>query len=181
MFKKMSDILDKESFPTRKQSQYNGKQGSRPKGSEVFDFLTLISRWEEVVGKKLAQVTIPLKNQNQALTILTNHSAYSQQLSLMEETLKSKIITVIPELQGKIKRLYFLVSTTHFETQKRDLLARASVDETQKAEVKKQTVLHPHNPKYKALRQEALNEFSDFEGELLEQMVSLYIQNKLSE
>ncbi|MCF8059454.1 MAG: DUF721 domain-containing protein [Bacteriovoracaceae bacterium] len=176
MFKKVSDLLGQTSYSFKKTQYWNKGNSTRP--SELFDFLSLIARWEEIVGPKLAKVTVPLKNQKKILTILTNHSGYSQSLSMMEETLKAKILKVFPELQGKINRLNFIVSTQHFEQERLDLLKRASVHKTEEVKSKKQNQLHPQSPKYKALKEEASLEFADFEEDIKEKLISLYIQNK---
>lgn len=175
MFKKVSDLLGQDQFP--KKSRKFSSSAAKP--SELFDFLTLIARWEDIVGEKLAKVTVPLKNQNKTLTILTNHSAYSQSLSMMEETIKEKIFRIFPELKGKVQRLNFMVSTQHFDRQREDLLKRASAKKETVVESKKQTRLHPQSPQYKTLREEALKEFADLEGDLKDQMVSIYIQSRL--
>lgn len=175
MFKKVSDLLGQDQYSKRSR-KYSPKSA---KPSELFDFLTLISRWHEIVGPKLSKVTVPLKNQNKTLTILTNHSAYSQSLSMMEETIKSKIFKAFPELKGKVQRLNFMVSTQHFDQQRDDLLNRASAKKEDKTEAKKQNTLHPQSPQYKALREQAMQEFADFEGDLKEQMISLYIQSRV--
>ncbi|MEC7277303.1 MAG: DUF721 domain-containing protein [Bdellovibrionota bacterium] len=177
MFKKVSDLLGQNNY---KKSHYR----SRNKGSELFNFLDLIARWEEVVGTRMAKVTVPLKNQGKTLTILTNHSAYSQQLSMLEETLKKKIIATFPELRDKVQYLKFQVSTQHFDKEREDLLKRANAGHENKEKVQKlkQNILHPQSPQYKALRQEALNELGDLVGlddETKERMVSIYIQNKI--
>lgn len=177
MFKKVSDLLGQNSFSNKSKSfDRQGKSGPRP--SEFFDFLTLIARWNEVVGDKLAKVTVPLKNQNKTLTILTNHSGYSQSLSMMEETIKAKIFAIFPELKGKVGRLNFIVSTQHFDKQRADLLQRASSHKSEAIEKKKAQTLHPQSPQYKKLKKEALEQFSDLDEDLKEQMVSIYIQNK---
>jgi hypothetical protein len=177
MFKKVSDLLGQSSYSTKKY-KYWRKASSSPRPSELFDFLSLIARWEEIVGPKLAKVTVPLKNQKKVLTILTNHSGYSQTLSMMEETLKAKILKVFPELQGKVNRLNFIVSTQHFEQERLDLLKRASAHKTEEVKTKKQNHLHPQSPKYKALKEEAKREFAEFDEDIQEKLISLYIQNK---
>lgn len=174
MFKKVSDLLGQNNYT---KSKYRAHSAS----SELFNFLDLISRWEDIVGPKLSKVTVPLKNQGKILTILTSHSAYSQSLSMLEETLKKKILATFPELQGKVQSLKFQVSTQHFEEQRQGLLKRANVANQDVVKQKKQKLLHPQSPKYKALRQEAIEELGDMEEELLEQMISLYIQNKSQE
>lgn len=180
MFKKVSDLLGQNSFQTKSKSYSRGpKSGQKP--SEFFDFLTLIARWNEVVGDKLAKVTVPLKNQNKTLTILTNHSGYSQSLSMMEETIKAKIFAIFPELKGKVGRLNFIVSTQHFDQQRNDLLQRASSHKADVTAKKASPGLHPQSPQYKKLKKEALEQFAELEGDLKEQMISIYIQNKAQE
>lgn len=181
MFKKVSDLLGQNSFSGKSKSYGRQGKGNGPRPSEFFDFLTLIARWNEVVGEKLAKVTVPLKNQNKTLTILTNHSGYSQSLSMMEETIKAKIFAIFPELKGKLGRLNFIVSTQHFDQQRADLLQRASAHKVETVEKKKVQTLHPQSPQYKRLKKEALEQFSNLEGDLQEQMISIYIQNKSQE
>ena len=171
MFKKVSDLLGNPTY---------GSKGGRSKSSqpfELFDFLELIEKWEVIVGPKLAKVTVPLKNQKKVLTILTNHSAYSQSLSFMEDTLKKKMFKVFPELRGKINKFNFIVSTEHFDKQRADLLKRAKVNKTTESEVKKNNEYHPQSPQYKKLRAMALEEFIDMEeDEVKESLISIFIQ-----
>lgn len=178
MFKKVSDLLGQDQYSRYKKGHKSFK-GSSQRPSELFDFLTLIARWHEIVGEKLAKVTVPLKNQNKTLTVLTNHSGYSQSLSMMEETIKDKIFRSFPELKGKVNRLKFIVSTQHFDQQRADLLQRASTSKDDKVEKKKHNKLHPQSPQYKALRQEALEQFADLDEDFKEQMVSLFIQSRV--
>ena len=182
--KKVSDLFDNELRSQAKKSYtpFSKSKGMNQASSELFDFLELIARWHEVVGEKLAKVTVPLKHQNQCLSLLTNHSAYSQQLSLLEETLKAKIFRIFPQLTGKIKKFRFIVSTEHFESQKEDLLKRANSNLSKDNQEKAQKHLHPKSPEYLRLQKEAKQEFDDiedeFEGSLKETLTSLYIQQK---
>ena len=172
MFKKVSDILG-----TRPSGKFSRRTKPTASG-ELFDFLSLIEKWEEIVGPKLSKVTVPLKNQKKVLTVLTNHSAYSQSLSFMEDTLRKKILKVFPELRGKLTRFNFIVSTEHFDKQRGDLLRRAQAGRSEVTEEKKNNELHPQSPQYKSLKADALEEFIDIEDEeVKERLVSLYIQN----
>ena len=178
MFKKLGDLLNYKA-PSKGSSRGYYKKGS-------FDFLTLIENWEQIVGEKLAQNTVPLKNQNKVLTILTHHPAYSQQLSFMEEAIKEKIFKVYPELMGSIKRLNFQASTTYFHQQKEELQKRAkfasSRGNTKKVEEKKTREFHPYDPKVKVLRSQALKEFEHIEDEFVkEKMISIFIQSRYEE
>lgn len=175
MFKKVSDLLG---VPT------DGKRSGRSKStpsSELFDFLSLIEKWETIVGPKLSKVTVPLKNQKKVLTVLTNHSAYSQSLSFMEDTLKKKILSTFPELRGKITKFNFIVSTEHFDKQRNDILHRAQLHRVDKKEVKKNIDYHPQSPQFKKLKALAEKEFNDLEeGEVKDRLISIYIQANFS-
>lgn len=176
MLKKLSDIFE-----------FN-KEGKSQKGNykatESFNFLALIHKWPEVVGPKLSEVTIPLKNHHNTLTILTQHPAYSQSLSFLEETLKEKIYKTFPMLRGKINKFYFKVSTEHFEQERDQLLSRSQMwskgHQIKEKDSPKQKVMHQYNPQVRALKQEALAQFSDVDDqEMQELLINLYIQTKI--
>lgn len=166
MLKKLSLFIDSQ-----------GPQPSSPKGgkdksvlSESFDFLSLIRAWKEIAGDKLSEHTIPLKNQNGTLMVLSNHSAFANELSFMELPLKKKIFERFPSLENSIKSIKFIVDSTHFDRQYAQFVAPA---EKQKAQQ-----LHPYSPEFRKLKKEAEALFSDLEDdELKEKMISLYIQS----
>jgi hypothetical protein len=181
MFKKLSDVLDFSSHK-RSSSKTNYKKTSS------FNFLALIYKWPDIIGEKLSNVTVPIKAQNNSLTILTSHPAYSQSLSFLESTLKIKIYKEFPELEGKIKQFYFQVNTKYFEEEKQKIVARSEQwakghQSTETQNKKKQSFFHPYNPKYIELKQEALEHFSSLidDEETLETMVSLYIQARVKD
>lgn len=181
MFKKLSDSLPNMGYQKKDQNRsFNSYNKKKSPASDLFDFLKLIERWEDIVGPKLAKVTIPLKNQGHTLTILTNHSAYSQSLSYMEDTLKTKLFKVFPQLRTKVKKFNFQVSTAHFDATKADLEKRANLSKKPNIEQKQRTTLHPKNPIYKKLKLKAQEEFAHIEDDQLrEQMISLYLQNEV--
>lgn len=173
MFKKISDILGHK--PSSKGSQYYKKTSSE----EFFDFLVFIRAWPKIVGPKLAKTTVPLKNQNKTLTILTNHSAYSQALSMNEEVLREKIFKEFPFLKSKVRSFKFIVDSTHFQKQMEDIMMRADVTSDQK--IKKNSIkLHPQSPEYKKWKKIAEEEYKELEPELREKLVSIYLQMKLN-
>ena len=185
MFKKLSDSLPNMGHQGQGSNSSNSFKSRshrmKPGASELFDFLELIQRWEEIVGPKLAKVTVPLKNQGQTLTILTNHSGYSQALSYMEDTLKMKLFQVIPQLQSKVKKFNFQVSTAHFDKMKADLEQRASLNKKPEIQKKQQTAFHPQNPIFKKLKLKAQEEFSYIEDEeIREKMISIWLQNEVT-
>ena len=175
MFKKISDLLD---------LKVNEK--SYGKSSDTgFNFLSLIHKWPVIVGDKLSKVTIPVKMQYGALTIMTNHSAYSQSLSFLEEELKKKIFNHFPELASNLKSFQFRVNTSFFEEERNKLIQRSHNHQPVKTKVASQEVkreLHPHNPEYKRLKAEAIAYFSgvNSDKEIEQELISIYIQQKIS-
>lgn len=142
----------------------------------IFDFLALINRWEFIVGKKMSEYTIPLKNKNKSLFILTNHSALSQQLSFMSDIIIQKITNEFPSLKNQIEKLQFIVDTTYFESHKEKHLKRCEATSKNHIGPKK---LHPFSPeyrKYSDLAKKSFDHISDDEVKSL--LCSIYIQIK---
>lgn len=138
---------------------------------ECFDFMSLIKRWEDIVGTKLATRTIPQGIYRDQLVILTNHGAFSEQLSFMEAILLKKVFQKFPSLEGKIKKMSFKYDSRQFDHQ-----VQMITNMTKESDIKK--VIHPHSPEFKALRKNALELFETIEDEnLKEQMISIYIQS----
>ena len=168
MLKKLSTFIDNKANNTQ------GNEYKNAKASDSFDFLALIHSWPEIAGAKLSEHTIPLKNQNGTLLILSNHSAFANELSFMELPLKKKIFEKFPSLTNSIFSLKFVVDTTHFEEQYKHF---AKPTKEKKAE----NTLHPHSPEFKKLKKEAMVFFDQItDEELKEKMISLYIQAKRS-
>jgi hypothetical protein len=166
MLKKLSTFIDNKSNNIQSNEYKNSKV------SDSFDFLSLIRSWPEIAGAKLSEHTIPLKNQNGKLLILSNHSAFANELSFMELPLKKKIFDKFPGLSNSIFSLKFIVDTTHFQ----EHYKRFAMPEI---ESKQQYSLHPHSPEFKNLKKEAQLFFEQIEdGELKEKMISIYIQTK---
>lgn len=176
MVKSLKDLLPQV-------NQDNSNTGvSRTYGARAhstFDFLELIRSWPDVVGPTLAKHTIPLKNTRKVLTILTNHSAFSEQLKFMEKVLIEKIESHFSELRGQVKELRFIFNSAHFNTQKK-LASQAPEPASQAlgSPVKKRALPHPQSPEFKRLRAQALEIFQDGPEELKESFISLYIQSK---
>jgi phage-related tail protein len=171
MLKKLSIFIDHKSNKNYDQ-EYKNSKASKVKDS--FDFLALIRAWPEIAGAKLSEHTIPLKNQNGTLLILSNHSAFANELSFMELPLKKKIFNKFPALSNSINSLKFIVDTTHFEEQFRHFSVPTKAS-------KEDNSLHPQSPEYKKLKKEALVTFENIiDEEIKEKMISLYIQAKRS-
>lgn len=154
----------------------NNKREATPKSkqlSESFDFISLIKAWKEIAGDKLSQHTIPLKNQNGTLVVLSNHSAFANELSYMEIPLKKKIFARFPNLEKSIHNIKFIVDSTHFTKQYTQFAMP-----TEKLKKQNENLLHPFSPEYRRLKKEAEEMFRDIEDEgNREKLISLYIQS----
>ena len=170
MLKKLSQYIDFDNSTPRSQ---RGESGKSAQISESFDFLSLIKSWKEIAGDKLSEHTIPLKNQNGTLIVLSNHSAFANELSFMELPLKKKIFAKFPSLEKSILSIKFIVDSTHFDRQYTQFIAP-----TEKQKKKNENQLHPYSPEYRRLKKEAEELFGEMEdAEVREKMISLYIQS----
>jgi len=171
MLKKLATFIDFDS----KQNSERRKTEYYSKSQVGFDFLSLIKEWPKIAGNKLSEHTIPLKNQNGTLVILSNHSAFASEMKFMEVPLKKKIFALFPSLENHIKTIHFIVDTTHFNQQV-DMFANSPKSE--KINVK---LPHPFSPEAKKLQKEAEDLFKDLKDEdLKKHFISLYIQNKFN-
>ncbi len=169
MLKKLALFIDSHGAQS---TSNNGGKGSKDRAAlaESFDFLSLIRAWKEIAGDKLSEHTIPLKNQNGTLIVLSNHSAFANELSYMELPLKKKIFDRFPNLEKSIKNIKFIVDSTHFERQYLQFVAPG--------EKQQQPLFHPYSPEFRRLKKEAEVLFSDIDdAEIKEKMTSLYIQS----
>ncbi len=169
MLKKLSQFIDFDSSAPRKNKQ---EQGKHAQIAESFDFIHLIKAWKEIAGDKLSEHTIPLKNQSGTLIILSNHSAFANELSFMDLLLKKKIFAKFPALEKSISTIKFIVDSTHFERQYSQFITPVQKAKGQMNQ------LHPHSPEFKKLKRDAEELFRDIEDkEIREKMISLYIQS----
>lgn len=142
--------------------------------SDIFDFLEMLDKWPEMIGEKMAKVTEPVKIKGKSLVVITAHSAFSQQLSLMKTEILKKINKVYPQSIGKIKDLTFITNDLFFAQKKKDILS----DESKK-EYKKNNQLHPHSPRYRQLFKEAQNIFQDIkDAEIKQSLTKIYITSR---
>jgi len=171
MLKKLSQFIDNTT--ESKSAGHSQRRGSFPHKSglkESFDFLSLIRAWKDIAGAKLSEHTIPLKNQNGILIVLSNHSAFANELSYMELPLKKKIFDKFPSLEKSISSIKFIVDSTHFSQQYQQFITPI--------EKKMRMALHPQSPEFKKLKKEAEIFFLEInDQDLKERMISLYIQS----
>ena len=173
MFKKVSEVFKEQRLPSSKKYVSKKEKGDKKFDSQVggtFNFLVLVEKWEEIVGKMLAKHTTPLKNVRKTLTILTDHPAYAQQLSFIETELIKKIIARFPSLQGNIKRVRFQTNPQFFEQQS-----------TPSRSPKKVVRWHQFDPRIKVLEGQADKLFIDINSKTTTKYLkSLYIQLMLN-
>ena len=170
MLKKLGQYIVFSSAPQDNRREVTKKSAQM---SESFDVLSLIKGWHDIAGDKLSEHTIPLKNQNGTLVILSNHSAFANELSFMELILKKKIFAKFPSLEKSIKKIKFIVDSTHFQKQYSHFVAVP-----QKIQKENQQTLHKFSPEFIRLRKEAEEFFRDLEDEEVKKsMISLYIQS----
>jgi mevalonate kinase len=169
MLKKLSQYIDFDGPAPRSSRTEVKKTGQL---SDSFDFISLIKAWKEIAGDKLSEHTIPLKNQNGTLVVLSNHSAFANELSYMELPLKKKIFAKFPNLEKTILNIKFIVDSTHFSKQYSQFVAPL-----EKIKKKNENTLHPFSPEFRRLKKEAEEIYGDIlDHEIKEKMISLHIQ-----
>ncbi|MBT3235338.1 MAG: DUF721 domain-containing protein [Bdellovibrionales bacterium] len=183
MFKPLKDLLDfsldRNSSGQRISGKGQGINYSHKKKSrfdhESFNFLALVQVWPEIVGANLAQHTLPLKLTNRNLIIITDHAAYSTQLSFISEQLKNKIISKFPQLGKKIKSISYRCNQQIFMQQKKKKVKPAATTSNRPGG------LHPLSPQYRTLSRQAEEIFKHIaDQEMKQSLISIYIQNETS-
>ena len=138
----------------------------------MLNFLDLVHSWEDIVGPRISAHTLPLKNNDNCLTILTDHPVFSQQLSFLEKEIIEKVKRKFPQLTRGMTKLRFQVNAKFFRTK---------FEQVQKVKPENKPVtLHPRSPEYKALKKEfeGLN-FETSDEQTKELLLSLFIQSKM--
>ena len=175
--KGLSDLL--KQFVPQSAQHYDKSSKSKAReqvASEVFDFLALVKQWEGIAGTKLAKHTVPIKNSQGVLTILTDHPAYGQELSFLQQALIKKIENVFPSLKGKIKRLLFQNDPTFFKQKVESYQKMAQLSKEASA-----PRFHPQSPEYKNAKKQALEIYAHItDEEMRDALVSLHIQLSLN-
>ncbi len=135
------------------------QKGYYSRQANLFDFIHLVNKWETIVGKMLADNTIPLKIKRSTLYILTKHSIFSQELSLMSQMIIQKIEEAFPYFKGQIKKISF--SSGNFSSEE---FNKIKVDKNRETKpVKEQP--HPFDPKFRARKRQLEEMFADVEDE----------------
>jgi hypothetical protein len=181
VFKPLKDLLN--FVPDNPTVKKRLRSGIRPNNSwnqkrdrfqnESFNFLALIQCWPEIIGPRLSKHTLPLKLTNRNLVVVTNHAAYSTQLSFISEQLKKKIINKFPQLGHQVQTISYCCNQQLFNKQQ--------TTKVKPAPPTKPGGLHPLSPQYRELNKQAENLFKQIKDpEMKQSLISIYIQNAIS-
>lgn len=153
-FKNLSDMLENigksAKFKQSQKSNYYQKKNPQQKANEAniaFDFISLIVKWNEIVGAKLSKNTLPLKIQNNTLIIITSHSIYNSQLQLFEQDILKKIKTKFPHHYKNLSRLSFKASE-YFLEMKKNQDAQKEQQLFQENKIKSKDLGHQFDPDF---------------------------------
>lgn len=171
--KTLSNIFNENISSNEKSNSTNFSRGKKHQSS-VFDFLELLRLWPEIIGEKIAKVTEPVKINSKKLIIITAHSAFSQQLALMQSQILEKIKKIYPCAESQIKSLSFVTKDTHFANRAEDSLSKKSTDS-----YKKENKLNQFSPAYRKYLSEANELFKDINDENIKNsLIKIYITSK---
>ena len=144
----------------RERRSYKGRY-SRTKG--LFNFLNLIKNWESVVGKLMAQNTIPLKIKGNTLIISTKHSIFAQELGFLTPMILEKVAIAFPDLENQVTKIKFVHSNLSSQDFKKEKL-RVKPAQSQKKP-------HPYSPEYQQKKAKAEAMFSDIQDDEIKNML----------
>ena len=112
-FKSISEILsnkgNKEELyvSDQKKRKWRSNKGLYTKNKGTFDFIHLIKQWDQIVGKMMADNTIPLKIYKSSLIISAKHPIFAQELGFLAPMIIEKIHASFPELKSKVSKIKF--------------------------------------------------------------------------
>lgn len=159
------------------QSRGSARLRAEGEKSDVFDFIDLVHEWRFIIGENLSKVTSPMQIKNKSLTILTSHPAFSQQLTLMENEIISKIKSHFPKLNRQIKKIFFVTNPEHFKPNESS--QESSLD---LKKYYKKNKLNKFSPQYQKLRRESEELFEKIEDtEMKSYLSSIYIQLRMND
>ncbi|MBT4792695.1 MAG: DUF721 domain-containing protein [Halobacteriovoraceae bacterium] len=162
---KLHDILGNDDtqeevyVSDQKKRYYRAQNGYYTKTKGIFSFIQLIKNWEEIVGKVMAQNTIPLKIKSSTLIISVKHSIFAQELGFLTPLILEKIKAYFPELEKQVNKIKFIQSnyTSHEFTKNKKLKALGPIAKKPK--------MHPFSPEFLLKKSQAEDLFKDIEDE----------------
>lgn len=161
MLKDFGHILNK-SFSFKQQASLGGQSRN---------VLILLNHWKDIVGDKLIEISLPQRISNKKiLYVVVNHPAYAHHLKSFSVELLEKIHNKFPQFKHSIIDMKFYFSETAFQEVK-------TINEKKESkEDQRPYDMHPQNPVYKRIYEEAKNKFIESEPEIRESLISIYIQ-----
>ena len=169
----LSNIF-KENITSQRQRGTNNFSKSKKQDDSLFDFLELLKKWHDIIGHKISKVTEPVKISNKKLIIYTAHSAFSQQLSMMQNQIISKIKEIYPAAENKIKALSFVTKDKHFNNNHNEVVSEQATKEYQK-----NNKLNKFSPTYRQHLAQANKLFEDIEDpSIKESLTKIFITSK---
>lgn len=170
--KSLSDILNRyndeeEVYTTdEKYRQKRKNKGYFTRGQGTFSFINLIKAWEEIVGKLLADNSIPLRIRQGTLYISTKHQIFAQEMGFMNEEIIQKIHASFPELKNLISKIKYINNEFTLQDFNHPI--------TKENTTPKRAKLHPYSPEFKKRMYEASQLFQDIEDEEVKQALMKY-------
>ena len=172
--KSLHDVLghddSKEELYTsdQKKRSWRSQKGQYSRNKGIFNFLQLIKDWESIVGKMMAENTVPLKIKSKTLFINTKHAIFAQELGFLAPEILKKIKAQFPELSDKLEKIKF--SHSSYSAQTFNQQVKKAQIKSPTAKTKKNT-LHPYSPAYKIKRQKADEYFRHIDDPEVKQML----------
>ena len=162
MLKKIDGFLNKINTPKRKQNNFYGSFYSSA------GIIKLISTWEEVVGKKISEISLPQRITRNCLYIVVNHPTYANHLKLLQEEILEKIYLTNPYLKKQFNQVKFFFSQKAFKEQKTLDIYREDTKPKKIDPIDEEALLR------KRIR--AKEKFKDVDDDFREIFISLYVQ-----
>ena len=170
--KSISDILNNysdtdEVYTTdQKKKLWRKSKGYFTRDENTFSFIHLIKAWEEIVGKLLADNSIPLKIKNGTLFVSTKHQIFAQEMSFLDQTIIDKIHARFPDLRKNITKIKYI--NNEFTLQD----FNQPTHQKKSKPIKKK--LHPFSPEYKQRLYLANELFEDIEDQEVKDALMKY-------
>ena len=157
--KALSKIF-KENITSASQNSTSNITKKRTDLKNMFDFLELLNLWPNIIGERIAKVTQPMRISNKKLIIYTSHSAFSQQLSMMQSQILLKIKDIYPSADAQIRSLNFITKDAFFNNEKKDVLSNKVTED-----YRKNNKLNKYSPTYQRHLKQANDLLGDIEDE----------------
>lgn len=152
----------------QKKRYWRSQKGRYSRNKGIFNFLQLIKNWESIVGKMMAQNTIPLKIKGQTLFISTKHSIFAQELGFLTPMILEKVKAQFPELENEVNKIKFI----HSNMTSQQFSENVRTASFKGPPAKKKKTLHPFSPEFLAKKSKAETFFDGIEDQEVKKMLT---------